>query len=349
MQNASYVYDACTHSAPPGTFLMVQNVLAMLTIGTVGDEEQKQRFLPGMARLEKIGCWGLTEPDFGSDASSLATTARKVEGGWLLNGAKRWIGNGTFADVSVIWARNTGTGEINAFVVEKGAPGFHTSKIENKIALRCVQNADMQLQDVFVPDRNRLSRCDSFKDTNKVLAASRIAVAWCSVSRRLFLPIETLSSVRTPPSICTHASKPSRSFPCHPHPLPWRHPQVGMAMGVYDVAKRYLSERRQFGATLDSMQLSQEKLSRILGNVQAMAMSSWRMTRLFEEGRMTHAMVSLCKAWNSLRGRECVALARELLGGNGIVADYHVAKAFSDMEVRLSCEKLEPGYSIVFD
>ncbi len=145
------------------TFLMVHNSLCMLTIDLLGSEEQKQQLLPDLAALKTVGAWGLTEPSNGSDASALQTTATKVDGGYELNGCKRWIGNATFADWVVIWARNNETGQVNAFVVKKGTKGFKTSKIENKIALRCVQNADIQMTKCFVPDSARLPGVNSFK------------------------------------------------------------------------------------------------------------------------------------------------------------------------------------------
>lgn len=142
---------------------MVHNSLCMLTIDLLGSEEQKQQLLPDLAALKTTGAWGLTEPSNGSDASALQTTATKVEGGYELNGFKRWIGNATFADWVVIWARNNETSQVNAFVVKKGTKGFKTSKIENKIALRCVQNADIMMTKCFVPDSARLPGVNSFK------------------------------------------------------------------------------------------------------------------------------------------------------------------------------------------
>ena len=175
---AMVVIEMARVDASMSTFLMVHNSLAMLTIGLLGSEAQKAELLPSMARLDTVGSWALTEPGYGSDASSLASTATRVEGGWKLNGHKRWIGNATWCDVIVVWARNTETNAVNAFIVRKGTPGLTTSKIENKIALRCVQNADITLRDVFVPDSARLPGVSSFQDTNKVLAISRVMVAW---------------------------------------------------------------------------------------------------------------------------------------------------------------------------
>lgn len=151
----------------------------MAVINELGNEEQRKRLLtPGMS-FDKIFCFGLTEPDNGSDASGLKTTATKVEGGWLLNGQKRWIGNGTMGDV-IVWARNTSDGnKIQAFVVEKGSKGFHPKKIEGKFSLRIVQNADIELKDCFVPDNNKLEKAKDFATgTNAILEASRLTVAW---------------------------------------------------------------------------------------------------------------------------------------------------------------------------
>ncbi|KAL8146577.1 hypothetical protein AgCh_004342 [Apium graveolens] len=165
------------------TFITVHSCLAMLTI-----EAQKEKYLPSLARLDTIGCWALTEPDYGSDASSLKTTATKVAGGWILEGQKRWIGNSTFADVLVIFARNTSTNQLNTqvssltnvlvttqidaplikFLVMKDAPGLQATKMENKIGLRIVQNGDILLKKVCVPDADRLTGVNSFQDTNKV-------------------------------------------------------------------------------------------------------------------------------------------------------------------------------------
>lgn len=284
---AMVVMEMARVDASCSTFMMVHTCLAMLTVAFCGSEEQKARDLPKMAALQSIGCWGLTEPDYGSDASSLNTTASKVEGGWKLIGQKRWIGNATFADVAVIFARNTSTNQINGFLVRKGNPGYRAVKMENKIGLRMVQNGDITLEEAFVPDCDRLEGVNSFQDTNRVLAVSRIMVAW---------------------------------------------QPVGIAMGVYDMCHRYLQERKQFGVPLATMQINQEKLVRMLGNCQAMVLLGWRLCKLYEAGKMTPGQASLAKAWNTLRARETVALARELLGGNGILSHFLVAKAFCDLE-----------------
>jgi glutaryl-CoA dehydrogenase len=152
----------------------------MQSIAMLGSEEQKQRWLPGMARLEQFGAFALTEPDHGSDSVSLATNARSVDGGYLLNGAKRWIGNGSLADVVVVWARND-DGRVNGFLVEKGSPGYEAEVIEGKGSLRAIWQAQIELNDVFVPAENRLTRANSFKDTARVLAGTRSTCAWAAL------------------------------------------------------------------------------------------------------------------------------------------------------------------------
>src|ERR1700691_4400950 len=161
------------------TFFGVHSGLAIGSIYLCGSEEQKERWLPAMARMEKIGAFGLTEPDVGSGAAGgLTTTARRDGEQWVLDGQKKWIGNATFADYVIIWARSLEDGEVKGFVVEKGTPGFETSKMHDKIALRVVQNAHITMAGVRVPEENRLQRADSFRDTAAVLRLTRAGVAW---------------------------------------------------------------------------------------------------------------------------------------------------------------------------
>src|SRR6516225_12238291 len=161
------------------TFSGVHSGLAMGSIYLCGSEEQKQRWLPAMARMEKIGAFGLTEPDVGSGASGgLTTTARRDGDGWVLDGQKKWIGNATFADYVVIWARDIADQQVKGFVVEKGTPGFAAAKMRDKIALRVVQNATITLDGARVPESHRLQEANSFRDTAAVLRMTRAGVAW---------------------------------------------------------------------------------------------------------------------------------------------------------------------------
>ncbi|WVZ82005.1 hypothetical protein U9M48_029322 [Paspalum notatum var. saurae] len=278
---AMYISEVARVDASIASFCLVQSYLAMLCIAQLGSEAQKDKYLPSLSKLQKVCAYALTEPDYGSDASSLKTVAGKVPGGWVLNGQKRWPANSSFADVLVVLARNTSTDQVNGFIVNGGNPGLKISKIENKVSLRIVQNCDIQLEDVFVPDDDRLPGANTFQDLVHSLSFSRVMVAWMS---------------------------------------------IGIAAGVYDACKRYLGERKQFGIPLAAFQLNQEKLVRMLGNIQAMWLLGWRLCKLHGSGKMTIGQASLGKAWITKQARETVALGRELLGANGIVTDFHVGK-----------------------
>ncbi|GAA0579631.1 acyl-CoA dehydrogenase family protein [Paractinoplanes ferrugineus] len=168
--------------ASMATFYGVHSGLAMGSIRACGSAEQQARWLPGMATFDRVGAFALTEPTGGSDvAAGLRTTARRDGDTWILNGRKRWIGNATFADLIVVWARDEADDQVKGFVVAGDAPGCTATKIENKIALRMVQNADITLVDVRVPEADRLQDANSFKDTAKVLRATRSGVAWEAV------------------------------------------------------------------------------------------------------------------------------------------------------------------------
>ena len=164
------------------TFFGVQSGLAMGSIYFCGSEEQKWKWLPPMQRLEKIGAFGLTEPNVGSAvAGGLETTCRREGDVWILNGQKKWIGNATFADLVIIWAQDEENHQVKGFIVEKDTLGFKAEKQKNKMALRPVQNALIIMENCEIPEANRLQECNSFKDTSKVLKATRAGVAWQAV------------------------------------------------------------------------------------------------------------------------------------------------------------------------
>jgi glutaryl-CoA dehydrogenase len=276
------------------TFHGVHSGLAMGSIYLCGSEEQKRRWLPAMQRCEKIGAFGLTEPEVGSGAArGLTTSARRDGSGWILNGEKAWIGNATFADVVIIWARDVEDGQVKGFLVEKGTPGFETEKMERKIALRAVQNARIRLDDCRVGEENRLANARSFKDTARVLRMTRAGVAWEA---------------------------------------------VGCAQGAYEHALRYALEREQFGRPIGGFQLVQDLLVRMLGNVTASKCMVARLSQMQDAGQMDEEHASLAKAFCTVRMRETVGWARELLGGNGILLDYNVGRFVADAEAIYSYE-----------
>jgi alkylation response protein AidB-like acyl-CoA dehydrogenase len=277
------------------TFFGVHSGLAMSSIYFGGSEEQKQRWLPSMARLEKIGCFGLTEPLVGSGASGGLTTTAKREGDtWIINGQKRWIGNSPWCDISVIWARDLADNQVKAFIVEnKTTPGFKVEKMQNKIALKVVQNGQITMENCRVPEENRLQGDNSFRDTAKVLRGTRYFVSWEA---------------------------------------------TGCAMGAYENALKYAQERLQFGKPIGSFQLIQDLLAKMLGNITASQCLVVRMAQLEAEGKMTDAHAALSKAFCTAKCRETVAWAREVCGGNGIVADYNVGRFFADAEALYTYE-----------
>jgi alkylation response protein AidB-like acyl-CoA dehydrogenase len=277
------------------TFLGVHNGLAMGSIYIDGSEEQKQTWLPPMARFEKIGCFGLTEPLVGSGASGGLTTTAKREGDtWVLNGEKRWIGNAPWCDVAIIWARDLADNQVKGFIVEnKTTPGFSVEKIQNKTSLKIVQNGHITLKDVRVSEANRLQGGNAFRDTARVLKMTRYAVAWMA---------------------------------------------TGCAMGAYEAALKYSQERLQFGRPIASFQLVQDLLAKMIGNITASQCLILRQAQLHAEGKLSDAHAALAKAFATAKCRETVAWARELLGGNGIVADYKVARFFADCEALYSYE-----------
>jgi len=277
------------------TFFGVHNGLAMGSIYLGGSEEQKQKWLPPMARWEKIGCFGLTEPLVGSGASGgLTTTAKRDGDTWVISGQKKWIGNSTWCDVSIIWARDVADNQVKAFIVEnKTTPGFKVEKIQNKIALKVVQNGLITMENCRIPEANRLQEDASFRDTAKVLKMTRFMVGWEA---------------------------------------------TGCAMGAYENAVKYAQERLQFGKPIGSFQLVQDLLSKMLSNITASQCLLARTAQLQAEGKLTDAHAALSKAFCTAKCRETVAWARELLGGNGIVADYNVGRFFADAEALYSYE-----------
>ncbi len=276
------------------TFMGVHDGLFTGSIEALASKEQQDAWLPEIYSLKKIGAFGLTEPLGGSDvAGGTRTTARRDGGNWILNGAKRWIGNATFSDWVVIYARDVDDNQVKGFLVDTKTEGYSAVKIENKISLRTVQNADITLDNVVVPEFFKLANANSFRDTNKVLKVTRLAVAWQA---------------------------------------------VGQQLAAFDVARRYAVERSQFGRPIASFQLIQHQLVQILGNAVSSMGMMVRLSQLEDAGEAKDEQSALAKAFTTARMRESVALGRSILGGNGIVTDFEMAKVFADSEAIYSYE-----------
>ena len=172
--------------ASVATLVGMQNGLVMGAIGVAGSKEQREEWLPKLASAELLGAFALTEPLSGSDsAQGLRTTATRDGDNWVINGAKRWIGNGSISDVTIVWAKDTEDGQVKGFIVPTSTPGYSASRIENKQALRIVQNADITLENVVVPESNRLASSKSFRETAAVLRLTRAEVAWAAVGNSI--------------------------------------------------------------------------------------------------------------------------------------------------------------------
>ncbi len=276
------------------TFFGVQSGLVMGSIYLLGSEEQKQEWLPELKSLRKIGAFGLTEPEVGSAvAGGLTMKAKRLGNTWILNGQKKWIGNATFADVIIIWAEDEADKQVKGFLVRKGTPGLEVEKMEDKMALRIVQNGIITLRDCEVEETDRLQNARSFKDTANVLRMTRAGVAWLA---------------------------------------------VGCARGAYEAAWKYTRERKQFGKPIASFQLIQNHLVEILTNLTAMQTLVARLSELQDQGELTDEHASLAKVFCSLRTRDIVSKAREVMGGNGILLEYDVARFVADAEAIYSYE-----------
>lgn len=285
-----------------GTFLGVQAGLAMKSIAMLGSEDQKQRWLPAMARLEKLGAFALTEPQHGSDSVALETSARREGDTWVINGAKKWIGNGTIADVVVLWARDVEDKQVKGFLVEKGAEGYDARRIDGKGSLRAVWQAEIALSDLHVPEVDRLPGAHTFKDAGRVLAGTRNTVAWAA---------------------------------------------LGHAVAAYDIAIAYCSQRQQFGRPLVRFQIVQDRLVKMLAEVCSMQLYCLRLGRLIEEGKLTDTIAAIAKMNNTRKARQVIAEARDLLGGNGILLDFHVMRHMVDIEAIHTYEGTETIQTLI--
>lgn len=289
--------------ASVATFFGVQSGLVMGSIYLCGSEAQKEEWMPQLQQLNKIGAFGLTEPDVGSGAAGgLTTTCEKTLDGWVINGQKKWIGNATFSDITIIWARDLGDNQVKGFIVKKENPGFQVEKIKDKMSLRIVQNGLITMKNCIVPESDKLEHANSFRDTAKVLRMTRAGVAWMA---------------------------------------------VGCARGAYENALDYTRKRKQFGRPIASFQMIQGHLVEMLSNLTAMQTMVYRLSEMQDQDMLKDEHASLAKVFCTLRTRDIVSRAREVMGGNGILLEHNVARFVADAEALYSYEGTKEINSLI--
>jgi glutaryl-CoA dehydrogenase len=275
-----------------GTVIAVQAGLALRTLGLLGSPEQQDRWLRPLARAEVLGAFALTEPDHGSDSVGLETSARRHRDGWILNGAKKWIGNGASGGITFVYARvdDPGAddhGAVRCFLVPQDTPGYRGEVIARKASLRAIHQAHITLDDVHLPADALLPGARTFKDAARVLYATRAGVAWSA---------------------------------------------LGHATACYEAALAYAKQRIQFGKPLAAFQLVQERLTQMLAELTSMQLHCRRIADLDTAGALAPTQASLAKYHNTRAARRVAHTARDLLGGNGILLDYGVAQHMADIE-----------------
>lgn len=277
------------------TFASVQGALAMSAIHMFGSEEQKQRWLPAMARAEKLGCFGLTEPDHGSNPAGMVTRARKTAEGYVLDGRKMWIGLGTIADVAVVWAKVDGlpgvdpasAGAIRGFLVERGTPGFSAELIEGKLSLRAANTSRLSFENCRLPADALLPTSQGLKSPLQCLNHARYGIAWGV---------------------------------------------LGAALACFDEARQYCANRIQFGKPLASFQLVQRKLALMATELTKAQLIAYRLSQLKQAGEATFVQISIAKRNNVETALEIARTTRDLLGGVGILDQHQCFRHLCNLE-----------------
>jgi glutaryl-CoA dehydrogenase len=276
------------------SFVSVQSALVMYPIYAFGSDEQKNHWLPKLATGEKLGCFGLTEPDFGSNPGSMRTRARKDGDDYILNGEKMWITSGSIADVAIIWAKVEEPGvdpadmRIRGFLVETDRPGFSAQDVHGKWSLRASVTSGLSLQNVRIPAANLLPKTDGLKSPLLCLSQARYGIGWGA---------------------------------------------IGAAMACYDVALQYSKQRKQFrNQPIASHQLVQQKLAWMITEITKAQLLSLQVGRLKDQGKAAFQHISMAKKNNVWMALECARTARDILGANGIADDYPIMRHMMNLE-----------------
>jgi glutaryl-CoA dehydrogenase len=287
------------------SFASVQGALVMYPIYAFGSDEQKSAWLPRLAAGEAIGCFGLTEPDYGSNPAGMITTAKETKDGWLLNGAKMWITNGSMADVSVIWAQTGEIGDvkgIRGFVVPTDTKGFSAKDQKGKLSLLASDTSELVLQDVELPKEAMLPGSTGLKSPLMCLTQARYGIAWGA---------------------------------------------VGAAMACLHEALSYAKERVMFGGPIGGKQIQQARLADMLTGITQGQLLCYRLGRMKDEGTMTPQQVSLAKRANVSMATDVAREARRLLGGNGILVEYHSMRHMANLESVYTYEGTHDIHSLI--
>jgi glutaryl-CoA dehydrogenase len=276
--------------------MSVQSSLVMYPIYTYGTEAQRQKYLPKLASGELVGCFGLTEPNHGSDPGGMETRATKTDDGWILRGNKMWITNSPIADVFVVWAKAYGEGEneagakdgdIRGFILEQGMTGLSAPKTEGKFSLRASITGEIVMDEVFVPDENLLPKVKGLKGPFGCLNKARYGIAWGALGAAEF---------------CWHA------------------------------ARQYTLDRHQFGRPLAATQLIQLKLANMMTEITIGLQSALRVGRLMDEDKVTPEIISLVKRNSCGKALDIARISRDMHGGNGISDEFHVIRHVMNLE-----------------
>ncbi|MFB6122108.1 MAG: acyl-CoA dehydrogenase family protein [Haloferacaceae archaeon] len=282
----------------------VQGALVMYPIHAFGSEEQKDEWLPRLADGEAVGCFGLTEPEHGSNPTGMETKAERDGDGYVLSGSKTWITNSPIADVAVVWARDVSAEDspVRGFLVETDRDGVSTNKIDEKLSLRASITGEIGLSDVYVPAENVLPNVTGMKGPLSCLTQARYGIAWGA---------------------------------------------VGAARDCFETARDYGTDREQFGKPIAGFQLQQEKLAEMATQITTSQLLVHRLAELKERGDLRPQQVSMAKRNNVRMARDQARVAREMLGGNGITADYSPMRHLSNMETVYTYEGTHDIHSLI--